>query len=175
MPYDLDDLATPTDRDTNELVRLVRELREARQRREKLAEELKELDQYVEHLSTDLIPEHVERTGFRPKGYAIDGVPVTVKREVFARVPAGKRGEAYDWLDENGYGHLIKRTVQVAFGRDEECASLESKLEADGFRPEQVKKVEPSTLSAWVRDRRKLGQVIPDAIEVRDAEETVDG
>lgn len=99
-----------------------------------------------------------------------DGTTVEVGTDVSASVPLEKRREAFDWLDANGHSGLIKRSVIVSFTREQEAQArdLLEQLRATYPAAKEEKKVEPSTLSAWVRSRLREGEPVPDCVETRE-------
>lgn len=91
------------------------------------------------------------------------GLKVSVKTTLHASVPVVQRDAAWNWLDEHGHGGLIKRSVMVAFNRDQEAAADEL---VDGLRSKfpnvkTERKVEPSTLSAFIREQLQEGEEVP--------------
>jgi hypothetical protein len=67
------------------------------------------------------------------------------------------------WLDDHGHGGIIKRNITVGFNRDQEgdASVLQDEL-SDRF--ENVKadrKVEPSTLRAFIADQLEAGAAVP--------------
>ena len=91
------------------------------------------------------------------------GLKVSVKTTLRASVPVAQRDTAWDWLDAHGHGGMIKRSVQVAFNRDQESAADEL---VDGLRSKfpnvkTERKVEPSTLKAFIREQLEEGNEVP--------------
>jgi hypothetical protein len=92
-----------------------------------------------------------------------DGLTVEVETKIRASI-GDRKIEAFAWLVTNGHGALIKRTVEVAFNREqaklaeELCLEL-SQQENAGVR--QTMKVEPATLTAWVKTQLEEGNPIP--------------
>lgn len=85
-----------------------------------------------------------------------DGNEITVKQEVYASVPEARKEAAFDWLEKNGYGGLIKTVVLKEFGRDqlEEVHHLIDELAALGITDIQLKRdVNAQTLKAFLRER----------------------
>lgn len=91
------------------------------------------------------------------------GLKITLKDVVRAAIPVSSRPEAYAWLQENGHGAIIKRTVAVGFAVDEEsdAAQLEKILRSQYTNVRQEQKVEPSTLRAFVREQLEEGGELP--------------
>ena len=70
---------------------------------------------------------------------------------------------AFEWLRANGYDDIIKNTVSVRFGRNEDelCAVLLDYLREQNYPVEQAQKIEPQTLKAWVKDMVERGVEFP--------------
>ena len=92
-----------------------------------------------------------------------DGSQISVKPIYAASIPKERREEAFGWLREHHFGDLVKNNVSVTFGRGEdEIAKDFIGLCADkGFVPNQIEKVEPMTLKAWLREQVEAGNPVP--------------
>lgn len=99
------------------------------------------------------LPELMLELG-QPVLHTSDGRKIEVKEVVRARLPEAVRGRGHEWLIDNGYAGIVKRTVEVAFpAKAEEQAKdlLEDMEDTYGQNARQVMKVESSTLTAFVR------------------------
>ncbi len=80
-------------------------------------------------------------------------------------IPKGKEQPAFDWLEDNNNGRLIKRTFTIEFGKGDEVWA--DKFERDCARrkrPLNLKRkqgVHPQTLQAFVRQQLDEGVAIP--------------
>lgn len=163
--YAADAAAGPTESDLAELSRLVGDMVAAEDEVARLEAQLDSASKRLETISRREIPDLMDRAGtslYRTK----DGMRVEVQRKVRASIPAATRDQAHDWLDDNGHGGLLKRTVEVAFSRQQEpdARALLDRL-AETYENVRVqKKVEPSTLTAWVKERLGLGEPVPDEL-----------
>jgi hypothetical protein len=92
-----------------------------------------------------------------------NGLHVKIERKIRASIPAALRPAAYAWLENNGFGGMLKRTVSVAFNREEQDAArlLVGELEGKFAGVKEDCKVEPSTLSAFVREQLEQGSELP--------------
>lgn len=91
-----------------------------------------------------------------------DGSKLSVKTFVSASISQEKKGEAYQWLEENGYGDLIKHTISVSVGRDQEAAVNAYKALTElGMKPMDQEKVEPQTLKAFIKGQVEKGEACP--------------
>lgn len=141
------------------LARRAKELEKQIDDGEQTVKELK--DQHrklVEEALPGLLSE-LGMTSFRME----DGSSVEVKSFYSASISEARRAEAFEWLRERGFDDIIKNTVSVRFGRgeDDACLRLRQMLAQSGFPAEQVEKVEPQTLKAWVKERVERGDEFP--------------
>lgn len=92
-----------------------------------------------------------------------DGSKITVKPFYSASIKEESRAQAYEWLRDNGFDDIIKNTVSVRFGRNEDglCDTLLSLLRERNYPVEQAQKIEPQTLKAWVREQVERGSAFP--------------
>ncbi len=94
------------------------------------------------------------------KEFKLDtGEKIGVKQEVYASIPAANKPDAFSWLEEHGFGGLIKTEVGVSFGRGELDAALqlESQLLEQGLKPETTRDVHSQTLRAFLREQLEAG------------------
>ncbi len=93
------------------------------------------------------------------------GIVITLKEEIRGTIPKGNEEKAHIWLEENGNGALIKRTVTIDFNKDEEawarkfmrdCAQRKKELNL-----KLVRGVHASTLRAFIKAALKDGVAIP--------------
>lgn len=92
-----------------------------------------------------------------------DGSRVKVIDVVRASIPAAHRDAAFRWLDEHGFGDLVKHEIKATFGRGEEAeaqASIDA-LRGMGVDAEDKRTVHPQTLGAFVREQLEQGAPIP--------------
>lgn len=141
-----------------------------------LAKRAKELEKEIEELDGTLserkgqyrklleetIPAMLQELGLT-KFSMTDGSEITVKPFYSASIPEEKRAQAYEWLREHGYDDIIKNTVSVRFGRNEDqlCEALLNLLREQNYPVEQAQKIEAQTLKAWVREQVERGSEFP--------------
>lgn len=92
-----------------------------------------------------------------------DGSRVKVVDIVRASIPAAHRDAAFRWLEDSGFGDLIKHEIKATFGRGEEAeaqASIDA-LRGMGIDAEDKRTVHPQTLGAFVREQIEQGSPIP--------------
>ena len=104
------------------LIELGKELFDLKAEKEELEEKLKEM--YLSSLMQD-----TEITKFTIDGYGT----IYKKNDVRAYIRVDNQEEAFDWLNENGHGDIIKETVHWATLRKWANEMLEENKEIPGF------------------------------------------
>lgn len=162
---------TPSSDKLKQLTDLVNELEYAERAVALVQAELKKKQDYLRLLSEDQIPALMLELN-QPVLHTSDGRKITLKDVVRARLPEAHRPLGHKWLIENGHGGMVKRTVEVAFaaGQEESASTLLRSMEEDyGGNARQVMKVEPSSLTAFVKKQLAEGKSVPrDVFEVRE-------
>jgi hypothetical protein len=141
-----------------------------------LAKRAKELEKEIDELELTLgerkqqqrklleetIPAMLQGFGMQ-KFTMSDGSTIEVKPFYSASIKEENRAVAYEWLRKNGYDDIIKNTVSVRFGRNEDtlCSKLIDGLRDQNYPVEQTQKIEPQTLKAWVKDMVERGAEFP--------------
>jgi hypothetical protein len=123
---------------------------------------LKERKESYRKITEEALPEAMAELGM--KSFVMDdGSKIDVKPFYSATISAERRAEAYEWLRQRGFDDIIKNTVSVRFGRgeDELCTRLLDLLRTQGYPSEQVEKIEPMTLKAWVKEQIERGSELP--------------
>ena len=162
------DLTVPEDRQLEDgeiksLTELLETLAQEERDVKDLEAKLKQAKDRVFKLTSDLIPSRMDELGTPFIGLP-DGRKVEVVNAVTAKIPAGRKAEAYDWLRDNGAGSLIKNVVTATFGKgdDAQAAELHSALEEQGLAVSQDESVHWQTLRAFVREQREAGMELPE-------------
>lgn len=127
-----------------------------------LSQKRARLDGIVEHDLPELMLELNQ-----PVLHTSDGRKVEIKDVVRASLPEAMRPMGHQWLIDNGHAGIVKRTVEIAFAavESERAEKLLHDMEEDfGANARQVMKVEPSTLTAFVKRQLKEGTDLPQDI-----------
>ena len=91
-----------------------------------------------------------------------DGSRVKVEPFVSARISKAKTEEAHAWLNDNGFGGIIKREVIARFGKgDNNFEKAQKALLAHGIVADTSESVHHATLKAFVREQMEKGTDIP--------------
>jgi len=153
---------SPAESDLARISELATALEAAQVKVAKVEKELKDAQEVERQISEKDLPtlmDSLKLAKFTTSG----GVSIEV--DTIIRASIGKRkAEAHAWLEENGHGALIKRTIEVAFNREDgdKAKILLEELEGEGYAGvKQELKVEPATLTAWVREQLEAGQTVP--------------
>lgn len=93
------------------------------------------------------------------------GFTIKVNEIIRASIPKARAEEAFEWLDEHGHASIVKRSFTVSFGRDEERWARKFATDLRRRKRElnvaDGKKVESSTLRAFVKNQLEEGVDIP--------------
>jgi len=145
-----------------ELTNRSEELGELLSRFADLEEQMGKLKAKTRELSEIIIPNMLSELGLSEITLK-DGNKITTSTYYSARITDENREEAFAWLDENGFSDIIKNTVSVSFGREEDDSAkrLLETLDTDGYKTAQKKHVEPMTLKAFVREQVEKGSDLP--------------
>ena len=95
-----------------------------------------------------------------------DGREMTIKEEIRSSIAGEKRVPAIQWLDENGYGHIVKREIIFEFpkGEEERCKKFIEAIESLDLGPLVMKSnytVHHATLNSWVKEQLGEGVELP--------------
>lgn len=128
-----------------------------------LESKLQRANEALRNISENLLPtvmQELKLETFR----TTDGLDISINEIVRASIPKAGQEKAFNWLDGNGHGGMIKRTFTVSFGRDEERWASKFARDLKQRKREvdvkQDKKVENSTLRAFIREQLDAGAEI---------------
>jgi hypothetical protein len=161
-PYEKFATDTPDTDGLTQLGALANDLFLAELKLQEAQEGVREAQRMVNSIAEQQIPELMDRIGlssFETK----TGVKLTVSDVVRASIPKVRRQEAYEWMEAEGFGELVKHNVSVSFGRAEgkQAEELIERLIGEGLLVNDEQKVESSTLRKFVGDRLEEGANIP--------------
>lgn len=166
-PYDYGDVADgPSPDDLHKLAELAKQMFDAERAVEKAEAELKKKKDALRGIAERDIPALMDQVGveeFKTK----TGLKLSIKRLLRASISKANLTKAVAWLDKHGHGGLVKRNVTIDFRRDQEddAKELADELGGRGFENVATKHtVHAGTLAAWVRERRKNGEAVPEKL-----------
>jgi hypothetical protein len=125
----------------------------------------------IKFLAENLVPELMKEAQ-QKKLTSLGGFEVTVKEKTYAHVPPAsakepdavkRRWAAFKWLDDNKYGHLITRKVEVTFDRanTKEAAELLTELRNKGLAAAPNWDLHHQRLQGFVNEAMEKGVNIP--------------
>jgi hypothetical protein len=125
---------------------LLREFKAAKDFKEACDLLSKESGRLYDYLRLALVPERFEEDGI--SNMKVDGVGrVQLAGDLYAGVIKGKEDQAFEWLDDNGRGDLVKKTVNSSSIK----AVLKKMLESGEEIPAELFKAEPFTRASIVK------------------------
>lgn len=175
--YDGDDYAAdvaaagPTEDNLARVVELAKQQLVLEDHVADLERQLKDAKEALRVVAEGSLPEAMSAAGMK-KYTLLSGEGVEVVTTQFGHISKENRPAAHAWLREHEHGDLIKSTVTVSFGRDEETRVprlLELLRRFALFRDQPVATVEavhPQTLGAFVREQVAKSVDLPEAITV---------
>ena len=146
----------------DEMAMLARALVDADAAVEAADEALKAAKEKARQLREETIPSSMQELGVE-KLTLSTGQTITIKQEVYASIPADSKNTAYGWLEEHGFGGLIKTAVSAAFGKGEltQAQQLAGELIKQGFEATVDRSVHPQTLKAFLKEQLSAGSNVP--------------
>lgn len=164
MDFEQDAAAPPaTGGELSKIGDLVDKYEEAVTERKRLEDQLKRVKETERYYAEEAIPSAMDEVGMAELTLA-DGTAVSVQEFTRASIPKKYKDDAHRWLEENGFGDLIKTRLQASAGRGElermrQLAEYIS--EQSDLVPSIEEAVHPQTLGAFVREQRANGTELP--------------
>ena len=123
---------------------------------------LKEAKERARVLREETIPSAMQELGLEE--LKLDtGEKLTVKQDVYASIPTAQKDAAFQWLEDNGFGGLIKVEVTADYrkGEAEVAMALYKELQERGLQVEFGQSVHAQTLKAFLREQLAAGANVP--------------
>lgn len=154
--------ATTSNEDIQKLQELSEQQNKAQLAVERLQSLLSQAQDRLKDLAEKQVPEMMDEIGME-NFKTTSGLEIKVSEVIRASIPKNRLPEGLSWLRKNGHGALIKRAVSVAFGKgeDQQAEKLKESLISENYSPEDKASVHASTLSAFVREKLKEGEELP--------------
>lgn len=123
---------------------------------------LKDAKERARLLREETIPSAMQELGI-DKLELNTGQKITIQQEVYASIPAASKNAAFDWLNDNGFGGLIKVGVSTQYGKGEKEAAmtLYQELQQRGLTAKFDESVHPQTLKAFLKEQISAGTNVP--------------
>lgn len=111
------------------------------------------------------LPELLKEVGL-PGLRLTDGTAIDLKQDVDASITKAKKPAALKWLEEHGFGGLIKTKVMVEFAKDKREDALEcvQSLSEDYSTVRLDDSVHPGTFKSFVKEQMEKGLVLPEEL-----------
>lgn len=127
-----------------------------------LEQEMKDVTFALKEVQEQEIPALMSELGV--KSFKLqDGTEVSVKKYYSASIAKDRADEAFTWLNNNGFGDLIKNQVALSFprGAEDKADKFAQECMDRGYNPATKKWVEPMTLKAFAREQVEQGTDLP--------------
>jgi len=124
--------------------------------------EMKTISESLRNVSEKEIPAMLDQLKIKSLKLA-DGRTLGLKETFVGKIPEDKRPAAFQWLEEQGLGTMVKTEVSAEFGMGQFDAAkgLAEELTQKGFVVNAKQSVAPATLGKFVRTRLTEGKEIP--------------
>lgn len=145
-----------------EVSRLAKLLVDADAEVERIEELLKAAKAHVTRIREEALPGAMQEIDLKEVTLS-DGSKIKVVDEVYCSITEAKKAAAFEWLEENDFGGLIKTGVEVAYGRDQrdDALAFYTKLAAEGKDVSISAGVHAQTLKAWMKEQLAEGRNVP--------------
>lgn len=146
----------------NEMSALARALLDAELAVKDADRALKDAKERERVIREETIPSAMQELGIE-KLTLDTGQTLKVGQEVYASIPAAQKPVAFQWLNDHGFGGLIKVEVAAIFGKGEadQARKLSEELSVQGLSVEMHEDVHPQTLKAFLKEQIAAGNDIP--------------
>jgi len=123
---------------------------------------VKKLKETHRQIAEEQLPELFEQVGMSELT-TFKGLPLKLKNKVFTNISKGRKPTAIAWLDANGQGGMVKRSVIIDFDKtQEEKVEALLRLIGKGWPNNRTElDVHGSTVKAFVTKRLADGKEIP--------------
>jgi hypothetical protein len=153
--------------DLNVIRNRARELRDKYLKKIDLEQQLELVKHGIRKIEQDELPEMFTQAGISSITVEATGnhpAFIAERKTVYnASIPDDKRQDAFQWLEQNGHGDLVKSVINIFFGMQEHEARLRvMKILSDaGVQFYTNESVHHMTLKAFVKREIQDGHMIP--------------
>lgn len=156
------ELSTVDESGMSRMAKLARQQLQLEKRLEELDEEMKEVARSLKQVQEEEIPNLMFELGVQSFKLT-DGSEIKVQKYYAASIPKDRQVEAFDWLNQNGFGDLIKNQVATNFvrGQEQQAEAFAQECSDRGLAVNTKKWVEPMTLKAFAREQVESGADLP--------------
>lgn len=115
------------------------------------------------------IPDAMDRIGTNVFGVPGTRTECRIQPFYHANIPEASRAEAFEWLEENEHGDLIKNSLKVDFNKEDADAAkrifdrVKQMLAQEGIEAKPIldKAVHWKTLTSFIKEQVEEGKVLP--------------
>lgn len=113
-------------------------------------------------IEEETIPSAMQELGLQ-KLQLNTGQTISVSQEVYASMKNADKPKAFTWLNENGFGGLLKVEVKALFGKGEQESAIDlaRRLRMEGLNAYADENIHTSTLKAFLKEQLKNGADVP--------------
>lgn len=132
---------------------------------EELQKQISSLTEEYKLLSRNVIPELLEELGLQ-EVVSSGGLAVSIRERCTASVRKDYKQEAYGWLEDNGYGDIVRNTLIADIGKGnlDAATSFQDHLRAEGIPATLEKKIHPQTFQKFATDLIDGGGTLPEEL-----------
>jgi len=150
------------------IMAMAKQLLATKDRVKELTDELDETKRELTRLEQEDLPELMREVGFTSFTMK-DGRIIELTDEISCGITNANRPAAMAWLDENGFGGLIKTKLEVLFNREDRALALrladrmaeEAEREEVVIDREMVENVHAATLKKFIKEEMEKGEAVP--------------
>ena len=146
----------------NDMTGLVKNLLDADAAVEAAEVALKVLKEKARYFREEAIPSAMHELGI--KEYTLEtGEKLRITQEVYLSIPKAMQTQAYAWLEDNGFGGLLKLSLGLEYGKGEKqlAVAMYESLVEQGLRPSLSEGVHSQTLKAFAKEQISAGKPFP--------------
>lgn len=151
-----------SENELSEVSLLAQAQHEAQIKVDRLEVELKEATEELRVIAEKKLPEKMELLGLSTFS-TNTGLSIKVSEKIRASLAVENRPKGFAWLEEKGFGGMIKSQVVVAYKRDQldVANKFVDELRSQGKLANLERKVEPATLTAFIKEQLTKGEEVP--------------
>jgi len=159
----------PNDKELNTISNLAQQQKHLIELIEQREDEVKKLKAELKQVQETDLPSEMNAIGLAEIKLT-SGETVEIKSGYAGAISKANQPRAYNWLEDNGYGALIKTDFTIKFGKGEsdKASGLRNLLEVNGIKYGQKEGVHAQTLKAFIRevmDRQAEGEIeVPEEV-----------
>lgn len=128
---------------------------------EEQEEKLSELKKELKALSEKKIPTLMDELGLSELKTE-QGFKISIKNEIFAKIPDENKTEAFEWLRSHDLDDVIKTEINIKYdkGENEKAIKNFNALIQKGFNAKYNESVHPMTLKSLIKEQLNNGSDI---------------